>query len=492
MSTTRSKAIAASYWTVLGFGTAQVLRLGGNIVLAAVLFEEAFALMAIVGAVMQGLAMFSDLGLGPSVVQNKRGDDPSFLNTAWTMQIVRGVFLTAVAVLAAAPVAAFYSQNDPSANELQWLLPLAAMSTFISGFASSKLWTTQRHMNLAAPTLIELASQASGLAAMVSIALATQSVYALPLGGLVSALCTCALSHAALPGPRNRLQIDKAAFFEIFSFGKWIFLSTVVSFLALQIDKLMFARMFPLSDVGVYAVAASLAIMVPALLGRLHQMVAFPLYAKLASENKPIEEIVERTKLPLLALGSLLVVVVVACSQTFVDIAYDDRYHAAGLYLAILGVGSWFALVDGIYGAAFLSVGKASWVALVNTVKVLSFCIILFPAAKAWGFLGAVIAMAASDAVKLVVAYSLAHGAGLRRRGLDLLFLALSVATVLATHLASGLFAPENRLENAFLLVFQASLVLLLFSLPLFSAYRSLLSNESHRSQPSPRYDAPD
>jgi O-antigen/teichoic acid export membrane protein len=486
MSTARSKAIAASYWTVLGFGAAQVLRLGGNIVLAAVLFEEAFALMAIVGAVMQGLAMFSDLGLGPSVVQNKRGDDPPFLNTAWTMQIIRGVFLSAIAVAAASPVATFYSHNDASAKELQWLLPLAAITTFISGFASSKLWTAQRHMNLAAPTLIELASQAAGLAAMVSIALATRSVYALPFGGLVSALCTCALSHAALPGPRNRLQIDRAAFVEIFSFGKWIFLSTVVSFLALQIDKLMFARVFPLSDVGVYAVAASLAILVPALLGRLHQMVAFPLYSKLMAENKPIEEIVERTKLPLLALGSLLVVVVVACSQTFVDIAYDDRYRAAGLYLAILGVGSWFALVDGVYGAAFLSIGKASWVAAVNAVKVLSFCVILFPAAKAWGFLGAVIAMAASDAVKLVLAYTLAHTAGLRRRRLDAFFLALSITTVLATHFASRHFAPDSRLEHVALLIFQASLVLLAFSLPLRSAYRSLFSDWSHRPQPVP------
>jgi O-antigen/teichoic acid export membrane protein len=486
MNTARSKAIAASYWTVLGFGAAQVLRLGGNIVLAAVLFEEAFALMAIVGAVMQGLAMFSDLGLGPSVVQNKKGDDALFLNTAWTMQVIRGVFLSAIAVAAAAPVASFYSQNDPSARELQWLLPLAAMSTLISGFASSKLWTAQRHMNLATPTLIELASQAAGLTAMVSIALATRSVYALPFGGLVSALCTCALSHAALPGLRNRLQIDRAAFFEIFSFGKWIFLSTVVSFLALQIDKLIFARMFPLSDVGVYAVAASLAILVPALLGRLHQMVAFPLYARLMVENKPIEEIVERTKLPLLALGSILVVVVVACSQTFVDIAYDNRYHAAGLYLAILGVGSWFALVDGIYGAAFLSIGKANWVAVVNMVKVASFCAMLLPAVKAWGFLGAVIAMAASDAVKLVVTYALAHTAGLRRRGLDLSFLALSLATVLATHFVSRNFAPDGWLENLALLLLQASLVLMAFALPLRAAYRSLFSEWSHRPQPVP------
>ena len=41
----RKSVINGSVWTLLGFGLSQVLRLGGNIVLAAVLYQEAFALM---------------------------------------------------------------------------------------------------------------------------------------------------------------------------------------------------------------------------------------------------------------------------------------------------------------------------------------------------------------------------------------------------------------------------------------------------------------
>ena len=36
-------------------------------------------LMALVNAVVQGLYMFSDVGIGPSIVQNKRGDDPDYV-----------------------------------------------------------------------------------------------------------------------------------------------------------------------------------------------------------------------------------------------------------------------------------------------------------------------------------------------------------------------------------------------------------------------------
>ena len=35
----------------------------------------------------------SDLGFGPSIIRSKDGNRPGYLNTAWTMQAVRGVVL---------------------------------------------------------------------------------------------------------------------------------------------------------------------------------------------------------------------------------------------------------------------------------------------------------------------------------------------------------------------------------------------------------------
>ena len=46
--------------------------------------------MALIQTFIIGLQMFSDIGIYPSIIQNKRGEEPDFLNTAWTIQIVRG------------------------------------------------------------------------------------------------------------------------------------------------------------------------------------------------------------------------------------------------------------------------------------------------------------------------------------------------------------------------------------------------------------------
>ena len=88
----KARAIKGSAWTVGGFGFEKILQLVSNLILARLLFPGAFGLMALVNVVLVGLAMFSDVGVVPAVVQDKRGEDPSFLNTAWTIQIIRRFF----------------------------------------------------------------------------------------------------------------------------------------------------------------------------------------------------------------------------------------------------------------------------------------------------------------------------------------------------------------------------------------------------------------
>ena len=60
-----------------------MLRFGSNLLLTRLLVPKMFGVMAVAMLVIIGLAMFSDLGLKPSVVHSRRGNEPVFLNTAW-------------------------------------------------------------------------------------------------------------------------------------------------------------------------------------------------------------------------------------------------------------------------------------------------------------------------------------------------------------------------------------------------------------------------
>src|ERR1700722_3775887 len=85
-----SRALNATVWTIVQYGAAQGLRLVNSVILTRLLFPEAIGQMTLVTTLIVGITLLSDIGLAPSVIQSQRGDEPDFLNTAWTLQAIRG------------------------------------------------------------------------------------------------------------------------------------------------------------------------------------------------------------------------------------------------------------------------------------------------------------------------------------------------------------------------------------------------------------------
>src|SRR5690348_5712560 len=71
----REKAIRSGTWTLFGFGASQTVRFGSTLVLSRLLVPKDFGLAAMVGILINGMQQFSDVGLAPAIIQNKRGDD---------------------------------------------------------------------------------------------------------------------------------------------------------------------------------------------------------------------------------------------------------------------------------------------------------------------------------------------------------------------------------------------------------------------------------
>ena len=57
------------------------------------------------GVFLMGLHLFADVGIRTSIIQHKHGDEPDFLNTAWTLQIIRGFMLFLASMVLAWPAA---------------------------------------------------------------------------------------------------------------------------------------------------------------------------------------------------------------------------------------------------------------------------------------------------------------------------------------------------------------------------------------------------
>jgi O-antigen/teichoic acid export membrane protein len=393
-----TRAGRSTVWAILGFGGGQGLRFIGNLILTRLLFEEAFGMMAIVNVLMQGLELFSDVGIGPSIIQNERGDDPRFLNTAWTIQIGRGFLLLLFATAIGWPAAQFYGEP-----QLMVLLPLVGISAVFNGFMSTKYFTVSRHLDQRSVTIMNVGAQAFGLTVMVTWGLVSPTLYALVAGALATPFAKLILSHVLLPGMRNRLTWDASAARGLFSFGRWIFLSTLLGFMTSHADRLIFGKLVPLNLLGIYSIGSMLAVMPAIGVGHLSFSVTFPLYSRVRDLGVPLLPIIRRVRFPFLLLGAWSLSGMIGGGQVAIDLLYDERYAAAGWIVQMLSVMSWLMIMVDTNHAALLATGAAQWGVWAGLGKLLGMLVFITLGFQHYGFEGGVAGYVLADGAKLLV-----------------------------------------------------------------------------------------
>lgn len=441
-----SRALKGTYFVVLFYGASMALRMVNSVVLTHYFAPELFGLMALVTTFIVGLTLFSHIGLEDSVIQNPRGDEEVFLNTAWTIQTVRGIGIFLVTVLLAWPVAQFYHDA-----RMGWLLPILGFGCVIAGFSSPNLLILSRHLGVGRLSTLELATQFVLFASTVLCAIFwTRTVWALAIGRIVSEVFRTAWSYriAGRHGYRPRFVLESKAVHALVAFGRWILIGTVLTFLAQQSDRLILSKLTTLAMLGIYNIAFQLSDVPRQIILMFSSKVGFPFIAKLAHKPRPeFRAVLVKYRGMVLAAGAVLLTLTICLGDIFIRLLYDARYHQASWMIAVLALGLWHTLLYSTVTPAILSLQKAQYNALANLLYFITLCVLLPLGFHFFGMTGAVCAVAISDLpmyfVNLFASYK--HGLGMFRQDLlmTLVFIVLLAAGITLRHLfGSGIPLP--------------------------------------------------
>ncbi len=350
-------AIRGAAWTILGYGISNILRLGSNLILTRLLAPELFGLISLVNVFISGLHLFSDIGITQSIIQNKRGDDPNFLNTAWTIQVLRGVAIWLGCIAIAWPLAYLYGEP-----KLIWLIPIVGLNTLITGFNSTAFYTFRRQLAIDKWILYVLTIQIISSTVMIVWAYLSPTIWALVVGNLVSGLVDLVISHRLIPQFSNRFAWDREAAQDIFSFGRWIFLSTLVTFLGTQFDRIIIAKLLSVKILGIYTIALTFAMLPQQVIGQLASQVMFPAIAKLTDLPRDILRAKILSKRRFILAGVGFIVIFFACFGDLLILKlYDYRYTQAAWMLPILALGVWPNVLSETGYQTLLAVGKPKY-----------------------------------------------------------------------------------------------------------------------------------
>lgn len=385
--------IRGTIWTIGAFVLVTLFRVITSIALARLLAPELFGIMLIVNGIRTGIDLISDVGIGQNIVHNPNAENPEFYDTAWTLRLIRAVALWVACFIAAAPVAYFYEMPILAA-----LLPVAGLSFVIAALGSVAPHILQKRMSFARLNTFEVIQAIFASASHILLAYLSPTVWALAWGAVLATAAQSISSYFVVPNFRHRFRIIKTYNRQIFSFGRWIFISSIIYYLSMNFDRLYYGKVSAIAMVGIYGIARSLSDLVNVLISRFCNYLVFPLIA--ASQAMPREQLraqLATKRFIVLLVGAAGIGVFVSTADLIIQIMYDQRYQAAGWMLPVLFLGSWFSLIVSLNESTLLGLGQPLYSAAANGLK-FAWLLVGFPVGFAkFGALGAIVVVSASD-----------------------------------------------------------------------------------------------
>lgn len=395
MKMLQSKNVISAIWVFGGYGATQCIRLLSNLILTRLLIPEMFGLMVLVNAVLIGVSLLSDVGIRDSIINTKGESKDRFLHTAWTLQILRGLFIFAF-VFVMAPFVESYFEYD----QLTELLRVCAVSAVITSFSSLNKFVLEKKLEFRPQICIEIGANSLGVIVMVVTAYFYQNVWSLVVGTMVQSMTNMVLTHTVLPGQRMKLCMDMVSAKKIIHLGKWIMLSTAAMYATTQGDKLLLAKMISPYELGVYSVAAIFGYVLKDVIANMSNKMLMPVYRQVVEQGGDLQRIV-KARMSLLTAAFLGALLLSIFGELIIELLYDERYADAGWILQLLAfAGLCHSFDDTVRG--FLVANRDSFHGFcVQALKGSVFIFIAYFLSSEFGIVGMLIAMAVTPLLTL-------------------------------------------------------------------------------------------
>ena len=379
-----SSALAAS--TVV----TNLLRIVSTVCLTRLLAPEVYGITGMIMSVFYMINMVTDIGLQAYVVRHQRSDEPDFLSAVFTIHAVRGVILAVIAALLAWPLSQLLTKPEIAAP-----LAVASLVFVIDGQVSLHQFRALRDGRVQRVTLIDIATTFCQITSAIILAFFLRNVWAIVLSMIIASLARLWAGYALFPGSRHRFRRDRAIATDFWQFSRVIAVSSTLTLVLTQVDKLAMARILSLGEFGTYVIASSLAGAPQVFAFNYSSAIVYPAAAAAWRENRSIADAYYRCWGRFFYLYAFGGGALIGVADLIVRLLYDPRYLPAGLYLSILAVSTALIMVNRSMEAVQVATGRQRVTIEFNIVRLV------------WLVGGGLLALATFNAMVLVLTIGL-------------------------------------------------------------------------------------
>lgn len=380
----------------------RMLTIVQTVVLARLVAPTDFGLMGIAMLVIGFATNFTQTGFSAALVQRKGELEREYLDTAWTVEVVRGLAIGTLVVLGAPLVGSFF--GSPEAVGLTRLL---GAGLAIAGFLNIGVVTFDKELEFQRRFVFRSVPPAAELLASVILAFALRNAWALAFGWVAGRLAMVIASFVA-SGYRPRLRWDVSRARELFDFGIWLLGSQILLYFMLNLDDIVVGRILTATALGLYQMAFTMSqVMTTEITGVVNQ-VAFPAYSKVQGDIPRLR----KAYLASLQFVAFLTIPMTAglwfVGEDAVRVVLGEKWLPIVPAFYVLLIWGLIRSLLATTGPLFRGIGKPRVQTKIQLIQLVLLAAAIVPFTNEWGIVGAawatVVAAVAPDAWALVLA----------------------------------------------------------------------------------------
>jgi O-antigen/teichoic acid export membrane protein len=385
-TTLSSRVVKGSVWVFTGQFANRGLQMVKSIVLARILVPDDFGIFGIVTLAISSMETFTQTGFKSALIQ-KQDHIEENLNTAWTVQVIRGFFLAGILFITAPLFAQFFKET-----RVTQLLQLLCVVELLRGFTNIGIIYFQKDLEFQKQVAFQFISNMLSLIVGVFLAIRIRNVWALVWSALFGQFFTTILSYFVHPfRPSFHLDIKQAS--GLFRFGRWVFASTIVIFISTKLDQTVLGRVLGADALGVYAIAYQVANMPTTEIVRIANRVILPAYAKLQYDQIRLKKAFTQVLEIVVALATPLTAFLVFASPQIIIGLFGSQWEAAILPTRILALAGFLRAIAATGGPLFVGAGYPHMDFWMNLGRAITIVIFAYPLTYRFGLQGTAVSV---------------------------------------------------------------------------------------------------
>lgn len=378
----RKTFLSGTFWTLsenIIFAIIGIIQLS---ITSRVLSPVDFGIYAI-ALFFSGLGRIAfSMGLGPALVQ-KKGDITNYLDTAWSANLLVSVIATFFLWIITAPICIFYYHSPESI----WPSIVIMLSVILSAAINPEIIILQKEIKLMKYFLLFVLPKIVSFILVIICVLYLRSFWALIISLLSEYFIRTIYSFFLLPH-KIRFHIDKEQFKELYSFGGWLQLKNVTSWLAGNIDVAIVGNILGISQLGIYNRAQQLSQYPRTFVDGVVNNVAFPLYSKINEDTLRLNSIVNRIIDIILLVLSYLSLVILLYAKPIVTIVLGNSWTEMISPFKVIFMAYLMQTLLFSFNPLIRAYGYTKNEFKFYIIKIVTMSLLLYPFTYMWGLIG--------------------------------------------------------------------------------------------------------